>query len=247
MVVDGSIDRTIDRSAARPVPVRNLYLPTDRFSNMRNTCLEGNVRHLETFPRIGRCKRDYPWMNIFPWSTVACARDSIDRLSNVETLPFTCDRSRSLDVRQWRSTTAAAAAAAASAWQSSRERKLRVKKRVHRAGHTYRVYVNLRTGSIYGTLKPVRTVFSLAASAAERRENRVTASGRNESSDSVTSAGSRTQPALTVIVDPRSSSHRVFRPRNTHETRTCVSRARETQLGEETRENEREWFITKNK
>lgn len=104
----------VDRS---PVPVRNLYLPTDRFSNLRNTYLpRGQCSPSRNVSKNRPCRKTEWTFSMID----SRARDRIDRLSAGQSPSpaIVLD----LDGRQRRS-------AAASAWQSCRERKLRVKKR----------------------------------------------------------------------------------------------------------------------
>lgn len=164
----------VDRS---PVPVRNLYLPTDRFSNLRNTYLpRGQCSPSRNVSKNRACRKTEWTFSMID----SRARDRIDRLSAGHSLSpaIVLD----LDGRQRRS-------AAASAWQSCRAEIAREKAR-SQTGHTYHMYVNLRTERVFMGRWNRCEWYSTSRrrQRAKRRENRITASGRNESSDSVTSA-----------------------------------------------------------
>lgn len=172
----------VDRSL---VPVRNLYLPTDRFSNLRNTYLpRGQCSPSRNVSKNRPCRKTEWTFSMID----SRARDRIDRLLAGHSLSpaIVLD----LDGRQRRS-------AAASAWQSCRERKLRVKKHA-RWSDTRTIYMLTYVPRVFMGRWNRCEWYSASRrrQRAKRRENRVTASGRNESSVSVTSAGTNSVSLL---------------------------------------------------
>lgn len=173
------------RSIDRRYPWETYTFPLIVFLTWEiHTCPGGNVRHLETFPRIDHVER---LNECFPWSTLARAIGSID-----------CQQDTPFHLQSFLISTGVKDALQQRAPAIVQRAEIAREKARSQTGHTYHMYVNLRTERVFMGRWNRCEWYSASRrrQRAKRRENRVTASGRNESSDSVTSAGTNSVSLL---------------------------------------------------